>query len=87
MSLKPLLDRIVVKQTQAVEKTQGGIIVPEAAKEKPAEGTVIAVGPEVKGVKAGDVVLFARFEGTEVDVDGVAHLIFKEENILGVVEH
>ncbi|MDX1777535.1 MAG: co-chaperone GroES [Thermodesulfobacteriota bacterium] len=95
MKIRPLQDRIIVKRIEEEEKTKGGIIIPDSAKEKPMEGEVIAVGsgkvldngtkyaPEVK---AGDRVLFGKYSGTEVKIDGVEHLIMREDDILGVVE-
>jgi chaperonin GroES len=95
MKIRPLQDRVIVKRIEEQEKTKGGIIIPETAKEKPMEGKVIAVG---KGkvledgkihpldVKAGDRVLFAKYGGTEVKIDGEEHLIMREDDILGVIE-
>ena len=95
MKIRPLHDRILVKRLDAEQKTKGGIIIPDSAKEKPIEATVIAVGNgrtndkgEVRPleVKAGDRVLFGKYSGTEVKIDGEEHLILREEEILGVVE-
>lgn len=95
MKIRPLNDRILVKRLEGEEKTKGGIIIPDTAKEKPAEGMVVAVGhgklndkgervaPEIK---AGDRVLFSKYGGTEVKIDGEEHLIMREDDILGVVE-
>jgi chaperonin GroES len=95
MKIRPLQDRIIVKRIEEEEKTKGGIIIPDTAKEKPMEGKVIAVG---KGkvmedgklhpvdVKAGDRVLFGKYAGTEVKIDGEEHLIMREDDILGVIE-
>jgi chaperonin GroES len=95
MKVRPLQDRVIVQRTTGDEKTQGGIYIPDTAKEKPVEGKVVAVG---KGkvsdegklvpltVKAGDRVLFGKYSGTEVVVDGEDVLIMREEDILGVVE-
>ena len=95
MKIRPLQDRVIVKRVEEEEKTKGGIIIPDTAKEKPMEGKVIAVG---KGkvlqdgkihpldVKAGDRVLFAKYGGTEVKIEGEEHLIMREEDILGVIE-
>ena len=95
MKIRPLQDRVIVKRVEEEEKTKGGIIIPDTAKEKPMEGKVTAVG---KGkllkdgkihpldVKAGDRVLFAKYGGTEVKIDGEEHLIMKEDDILGVIE-
>ena len=95
MGIRPLQDRVIVKRLEEVEKTKGGIIIPDTAKEKPIEGKVIAVGNgkvqedgKVRplDVKAGDTVLFSKYAGTEIKIDGVEHLIMREEDILGVVE-
>jgi chaperonin GroES len=95
MSIRPLQDRILIKRVKEEEKTKGGIIIPDTAKEKPVEGKVIAVGkgavqkdgsirkPEVK---QGDVVLFAKYSGSDVKLDGEDHLIMREEDILAVLE-
>ena len=95
MKIRPLQDRVIVKRIAEEEKTKGGIIIPDTAKEKPMEGKVIAVG---KGkvlddgkihpldVKAGDRVLFGKYAGTEVKIDGEEHLIMREDDILGVIE-
>ena len=94
MKFRPLHDRIVVKRIDAEEKTAGGIIIPDTAKEKPQEGEVVAVGPGARDeagnlvpldVKAGDRVLFGKWSGTEVKIDGQELLIMKESDILGVV--
>jgi chaperonin GroES len=95
MNIRPLNDRILVKRLESEEKTAGGIIIPDSAKEKPAEGEVVAVGPGKmtdKGervamdVKAGDRVLFSKYGGTDVKIDGQDYLIMREDDILGVVE-
>ena len=95
MAFRPLHDRIVVKRIEGEEKTKGGIIIPDTAKEKPQEGKVIAVGPGGRDengkltpldVKAGDRVLFGKWSGTEVKIDGEDLLIMKESDILGIVE-
>ena len=95
MKIRPLNDRILVKRTEGETKTAGGIIIPDSAKEKPAEGEVMAVGSgklNDKGervaleVKQGDRVLFSKYGGTEVKVDGVDYLIMREDDILGVIE-
>ncbi len=95
MKIRPLQDRILVKRLEEEEMTKGGIIIPDSAKEKPAEGIVVAVG---KGkvldngtklpldVKKGDRILFSKYGGTEVKIEGVEHLIMREDDILGVVE-
>ena len=95
MKIRPLQDRIIVKRVQEEEKTKGGIIIPDSAKEKPIEGKVLAVGNgkvqedgKVRplDVKAGDRILFSKYAGTEVKIDGEEHLIMREEDILGVIE-
>ena len=95
MKFRPLHDRVVVKRVAEEEKTKGGIIIPDTAKEKPMEGEIVAVGPgarDEKGalvaldVKAGDRILFGKWSGTEVKLDGQDLLIMKESDILGVVE-
>jgi len=95
MKIRPLQDRIIVKRVAEEEKTKGGIIIPDTAKEKPIEGTVLAVGNgkvledgtvRALDVKAGDRILFTKYAGTEVKLDGEEHLVIREEDILGVVE-
>jgi chaperonin GroES len=95
MKIRPLQDRIIVKRVQEEEKTKGGIIIPDTAKEKPMEGKVLAVGNgkvqedgKVRplDVKAGDRILFSKYSGTEVKIDGEEHLIMREDDILGVIE-
>ena len=95
MEVKPLNDRVLVLRIGEEEKTSGGIIIPDTAKEKPQEGKVVAVGPgkvndEGKkialDVKAGDKVLFGKYSGTEIKIDGVEHLIMKEDDILAIIE-
>ena len=95
MKFRPLHDRVVVKRIDAEEKTAGGIIIPDTAKEKPMEGEVIAVGPGARtedgkihplDVKVGDRVLFGKWSGTEVKIDGQELLIMKESDIMGVLE-
>jgi chaperonin GroES len=95
MQFRPLHDRVVVRRIDAEEKTKGGIIIPDTAKEKPQEGEVIAVGPGARDesgklqaldVKAGDRVLFGKWSGTEVRIDGEDLLIMKESDIMGVIE-
>ena len=83
--LKPLADKIVVERTQAVEKTAGGIVIPDTAKEKPEQGKVISVGKDVKEVKGGDEVLFGKYSPTEVKIDGKEYLLIKEEDVLAIV--
>jgi chaperonin GroES len=95
MAFRPLHDRVVVKRLEGEEKTKGGIIIPDTAKEKPQEGKVIGVGPGGRDetgklipldVKAGDRVLFGKWSGTEVKIDGEELIIMKESDILGVVD-
>jgi len=95
MQFRPLHDRVVVRRIDAEEKTKGGIIIPDTAKEKPQEGEVIAVGPGARDdsgkvqaldVKSGDRILFGKWSGTEVKIDGEELLIMKESDIMGVVE-
>ena len=95
MKIRPLQDRVIVKRVAEEEKTKGGILIPDTAKEKPQEGKVIAVGngkvlengTHVKpDVKAGDRILFGKYSGTEVKIDGEEHLILREDDILGVLE-
>ena len=95
MNIRPLNDRILVKRLQEEEKTKGGIIIPDSAKEKPAEGEVVAVGPgrhNDKGdvvpmqLKKGDRVLFSKYGGTDVKLDGQDYLIMREDDVLGVIE-
>jgi len=95
MKIRPLQDRVIVKRVQEEEKTKGGIIIPDTAKEKPIEGKVIAVGNgkvqedgKVRplDVKPGDRILFSKYAGTEIKIDGEEHLMMREEDILGVIE-
>lgn len=87
MKIKPLKDRVVVTCSEdAMEKTAGGIYVPDVAKEKPQKGTVEAVGSEVKEVKAGNTVLFDKYSGSRIKLDNVEYLIVKEEDLLGIIE-
>ena len=95
-SFKPLHDRVLVRRVQSEEKTKGGLIIPDSAKEKPAEGEVIAVGDGARkdsgeliapSVKAGDRILFGKWSGTEVTLDGQEYLIMKESDILGIIEN
>jgi chaperonin GroES len=95
IKLKPLADRVIVKQTEAEEKTKSGIYLPDAAKEKPTKGKVIAVGPgkldekgrpmEI-GVRTGDTIYYGKYSGTDVEVDGEKYVILRESDILGVLE-
>jgi chaperonin GroES len=96
MHFRPLHDRVVVRRIEAEEKTSGGIIIPDTAKEKPQEGEVVAVGPGARddsgqlvelSVKAGDRILFGKWSGTEVKIDGEDLLIMKESDILGVIDN
>ena len=96
MNIRPLQDRLIVKRLEGEEKTKGGIIIPDAAKEKPMEGEVVAVG---KGkvsedgkvrpldLKAGDRILFGKYAGTEIKLDGEEYLIMREDDVLGVLEY
>ena len=94
INLKPLADRVIVKPKEAEEKTKGGIILPDTAKEKPVEGTIVAAGPGKTSddgklikmeVKVGDVVLYGKYSGSEVTVDGVEYLIMRESDIFAIV--
>jgi chaperonin GroES len=94
MSVKPLNDRVLVLRIEEDDKTSGGIIIPDTAKEKPQQGKVVAVGPgklDEKGVrlpmavKDGDLVLFGKYAGTEIKIEGVEHLIMREDDILGIL--
>ncbi|MCI4590808.1 co-chaperone GroES [Sphingobium sp. BYY-5] len=96
MHFRPLHDRVVVRRIEAEEKTSGGIIIPDTAKEKPQEGEIVAVGPGVRddsgqlvelSVKSGDRILFGKWSGTEVKIDGEDLLIMKESDILGVIDN
>jgi chaperonin GroES len=95
MKIRPLQDRVIVKRLEEEGKTKGGIIIPDTAKEKPVEGIVVAVGKGKIGedgelikleVKAGDKILFGKYGGTEVKIDGVEHIIMREDDILGIIE-
>jgi chaperonin GroES len=87
MKIKPLKDRVVVKYSEEeMEKTSGGIYVPDVAKEKPQRGTVEAVGSEVKEVKKGNTVLFDKYSGSKIKLNDTEYLIVKEEDILGIIE-
>ena len=95
MNVRPLQDRILLQRVEEVEKTRGGIIIPDSAKERPLEGKVVAVGNGKRledgtlvplDVKAGDRVLFGKYSGTEIKVDGVEHIIIREDEILGIIE-
>ncbi len=95
MKIRPLQDRLVIRRVEEQEKTKGGLIIPDSAKERPLEGEVIAVGAGKKNdegklfpldVKKGDRVLFGKYSGNEIKVDGVEHLILREDEVLGVIE-
>lgn len=95
VKFKPLHDRVLVRRIEEVEKTKGGIIIPDTAKEKPAEGKVVAVGNGKTGddgnkipleIKEGDRVLFGKYSGTEVKVEGEEYLIMREDDVLGIIE-
>jgi chaperonin GroES len=95
MKIRPLQDRVIVRRVKEEEKTKGGLYIPDTAKEKPVEGTVLAVGNgkvaedgtvRKLDVKEGDRVLFGKYSGTEVKIDGEEHLILREDDILGVIE-
>lgn len=89
MSIKPLADRVLIKSAPAEEKTIGGIIIPDAAKEKPLKGEVIAVGNGTKDeemvLKAGDTVLYGKYAGTEIELDGEKFLIMRQSDVLGIL--
>lgn len=95
MNLKPLHDRVLVKRLEEEEVTKGGIIIPDTAKEKPIKGRIVAAGPGKSSddgklipmsVKAGDNVLFNKYAGTEIKIDGVEHLVMREDDILAIIE-
>ncbi|MEI7610533.1 MAG: co-chaperone GroES [Rhodospirillaceae bacterium] len=95
MKFRPLHDRVVVKRLESEQKTKGGILIPDTAKEKPQQGEIIAVGPGARDdsgkivaldVKAGDRILFGKWSGTEVKIDGDEFLIMKESDIMGIIE-
>ena len=95
MKITPLQDRVIVKRIEEEEKSKGGIIIPDTAKEKPQEGKVIAVGRGKMNedgkvtplaVKVNDLILFGKYSGTEINIDGEEHLIMREDDILGVIE-
>ena len=95
MKFKPLLDRVVIKRTEEENKTAGGIIIPDTAKEKPSQGVVVAIGPGGRdedgkiipmALKEGDKVLFGKWSGTEIKIDGEDLLILKESDVLGILE-
>lgn len=95
MTIKPLHDRILVKRVEEENVTAGGIVIPDAAQEKPQRGEVVAVGPGkvadngqtvAMSVKPGDIVMFGKYAGTEVKLDGVEHLVMREEDLFGIIE-
>ena len=95
MKIRPLQDRILVRRLESEEKTKGGIIIPDSAKEKPAEGKVVACGKgkvddegktHALDVKKGDKILFSKYAGTEVQIEGDEHIIIREDDVLGVIE-
>ena len=95
MKIRPLQDRVIVKRIAEEEKSKGGIIIPDTAKEKPQEGKIVAVGKGKVGedgkitpldVKVNDLVLFGKYSGSEINIDGDEHLIMREEDILGIIE-
>ena len=95
MNIRPLNDRVLVRRFEGEEKTKSGLYIPNTAKEKPAQGEVVAVGPGKLNengertpleIKVGDTVLFGKYSGTDIKVDGVEHLILREDEILGIVE-
>jgi chaperonin GroES len=95
MNVRPLQDRLLVRRIEETEKTKGGIIIPDSAKERPLEGKVVSVGSGKRlddgtlvalDVKAGDRILFGKYAGTEIKVDGVEHLILREDEVLGVID-
>jgi len=95
MKIRPLQDRILVRRVEEESKTKGGIIIPDSAKEKPAEGVVVSVGEGKRmedgkrmtpDIKAGDRVLFAKYAGTEVKIDDEEHLVMREDDVLGIIE-
>lgn len=89
VKIKPLADRVLIKPEEAVDKTASGIIIPDSAKEKPQKGTVVAAGPGTKDekmeVKVGDSVLYGKYSGTELDLDGKDYLIMKQSDILAII--
>ena len=96
MKIRPLQDRLVVKRLAEPDRTAGGLYIPDSAKEKPVEGEVIAAGNgkvledgKVRplDVKAGDRILFGKYSGTEIKIDGIEHLILREDEVLGVIDH
>lgn len=95
MKIRPLNDRVLVLRVEEEKKTAGGLIIPDSAKEKPQEGKIVAVGPgkrdengkrTVMDLKEGDKILFSKYAGTEIKIDGVEHLFMREDDILGILE-
>jgi len=86
LAFKPLKDRVFVSYSAELEKTAGGIYIPEAAKEKPQKGKIESIGAEVKSVKVGDHILFDKYSGSKINIDSTEYLILKEEDILGIFE-
>lgn len=86
MNLQPLTDRVVLEQIESEEKTSSGIILPDSAKEKPEQAKVVAIGPDVKGIKVGEIVLYTKYGPNEVKVDGKEYLIVKEEDVMAVIK-
>ncbi|MHB1604870.1 MAG: co-chaperone GroES [Leptospirales bacterium] len=84
MKFKPLKDRVFVSYSAEVEKTQGGLYIPDAAKEKPQRGKIEGVGEDVKSIKVGDSILFDKYSGSKITMDGTEYLILKEEDVLGI---
>ncbi len=85
VKFKPLKDRVFVSYTEEMEKTAGGLYIPDSAKEKPQSGKVEAVGDDVKSLKVGDKILFDRYSGSKISIDNVEYLIIKEEDVLGIL--
>ena len=86
LSFKPLTDRVFVSYSEELDKTAGGIYIPETAKEKPQKGKIEGIGGEVKSVKVGDQILFDKYSGSKINIESVEYLIIKEEDILGIFE-
>ena len=85
VKFKPLKDRVFVSYTEELEKTAGGLYIPDSAKEKPQSGKVEAVGDDVKSLKVGDKILFDRYSGSKINIDNIEYLIIKEEDVLGIL--
>jgi chaperonin GroES len=86
VKFKPLKDRVFVSYTEEMEKTAGGLYIPDSAKEKPQSGKVEAVGDDVKSLKVGDKILFDRYSGSKISIDNTEYLIIKEEDVLGILQ-